>query len=170
MAYFAVRSSPTHTAAASKIIMPSNITSAGQLVCLKFCWQAKLVCSNDSWKIWKKSLNRASEDYLYLYLVPHTFCLWEAPHHEYDYLYFEVPRMKPLCHSFQLMVQFDLNTLSFFLSSLHAAFVNTIFATFLLLFIVTVFSIFVWFTASSHYSLYDFTINISPFLRHQGWN
>lgn len=38
---------------------------------------------------------------------------------------------------------FDFNTLSFFLSSLPAAFVNTIFATFLLLFIVTVFSIFV---------------------------
>jgi hypothetical protein len=31
MAYFAVRSSPTHTATASKIIMPSNTTSAGQL-------------------------------------------------------------------------------------------------------------------------------------------
>ena len=53
MAYFAVRSSPTHTAAASKIIMPSTITSAGQLgpACLSevlltgevglFHWQLK---------------------------------------------------------------------------------------------------------------------------------
>jgi len=51
--------------------------------------------------------------------------------------------MKLLCHCFQLMVQFDLNTLSFVLSSLPAAFVDIIFAAFLLLFIVTVFSIFV---------------------------
>jgi hypothetical protein len=84
-------------------------------------------------------MNTASEDYPHLYMVPHTYCLWEVPHHECDYLHFEVPRMKPLCRCFQLMIQFDLNKISFSLSSLHDEFVNTIFSTFLLLFIVIVF-------------------------------
>ena len=117
MAYFAVRSSPTHTATASKIIMPSNITSAGQL-CLSCLSEVLLT---DEVGLFHRQLKKSvSKTWTHpvktisIYGASHFLCLWEAPHHECDYLYLEVPRRKPLCQCFQLMLQFDLNTFSFF--------------------------------------------------------
>lgn len=169
MAYFAVKSHPHSYGKQNHYAQQYNIsrTTRSGLFVLSSVDRRSWFVPTAAEKICKKNMNTASEDYLYLYVVPHTSCVFGRPHIK-DAIICTLRSLEwsPCANASSLW--FNLTLTHFPSFSLPAAFVSNIFVVHCRC--VTVFSTFVWFTASSHYCLYDFTINISHFLWHQGWN